>query len=73
MKFSQLTDYNMRNIFLEKSFRKCDGETISRPFSKKSKLSKSRDHYFVLSDLNKFSFPNTESTPFLMLCFKLQA
>ena len=29
----------MRNIFLEKSYTKCGGETVPRPFSKKSKLS----------------------------------
>ena len=28
----------MRNIFLEKSFTKCGGETAPRPFSEKSKL-----------------------------------
>ena len=28
----------MRNIFGEKSYTKCGGETILRPFSKKSKL-----------------------------------
>ena len=28
----------MRNIFLEKSHATCGGETIPRPFSKKSKL-----------------------------------
>ena len=39
MKFGQLVKYNTRNIFLEKSYIKCDGETIPRPFSKKSKLS----------------------------------
>ena len=33
MKFGQLTEYNMRNIFLEKSYTKCGGETIPRPFS----------------------------------------
>ena len=38
MKFGQLK-YNMGNIFLEKSDTKCGGETITRPFSKKSKLS----------------------------------
>ena len=38
MKFGQLTECNMRNIFLEKSFTKCDGETSSRPFSEKLKL-----------------------------------
>ena len=39
MKFSQLIEYNMRNIFLEKSYRECGGETGPRPFSKKLKLS----------------------------------
>ena len=39
MKYGQLIEYNMRNIFLEKSYTKSVGETISRPFSKKLKLS----------------------------------
>ena len=39
MKLGQLIDYKMRNIFLEKSFTKVGGETITRPFSKKLKLS----------------------------------
>ena len=39
MKLDQSTEYNMRNIFLEKSYTKCGGETISRPFSKKLKVS----------------------------------
>ena len=39
MKFGQLIEYNVRNIFLEKSYSKCGGETIPRPFPKKSKLS----------------------------------
>ena len=39
MKFGQLIEYNMRNIFLEKSYAKCRREAIPRPFSKKSKLS----------------------------------
>ena len=34
MKFVQLIEYNMRNIFFEKSCTKCGEETISRPFSK---------------------------------------
>ena len=38
MKFGQLIEYDMRNIFLEKSYGKCGGETILRPFSKKPKL-----------------------------------
>ena len=43
MKFGQLIEYNMRNIFIEKSYTKCAGETIPRPLSKKSKLSISLD------------------------------
>ena len=43
MKLSQLIECNMRTVFLEKSFSKCGEETISRPFSKKSKLSLSLD------------------------------
>ena len=43
MKLGQLIEYNLRNIFLEKSYTKCGGETIPRPFSKKSKLSISVD------------------------------
>ena len=35
-KFGQLIKYNMRNIFLEKSYARCAEKTISRPFSKKS-------------------------------------
>ena len=33
----------MRDNFLEKSYTKCGGEAIPRPFSKKSKLSTSLD------------------------------
>ena len=43
MKFGQLTEYNMRNIFPEKSYTKCVGETIPKPFSEKIKLSISLD------------------------------
>ena len=39
MKFSQLIEYNLRNIFPEKSYTKCGGETSPRPFSRKLKLS----------------------------------
>ena len=45
MKFTQLTEYDMRNIFLEKSVRKCGGETTHRSFYKKSKLITSQDQY----------------------------
>ena len=43
MKFGQLLEYNMKNIFVEKSYTKCGGETIPRPFSKKPNLSRSLD------------------------------
>ena len=43
MKSGQLIEYNMMNIFAEKSYTKCAGETISRPLSKKPKLSMSLD------------------------------
>ena len=43
MKFGQLIEYNMRNIFVEKSYTKFAGETIPRPLFKKSKLSISLD------------------------------
>ena len=43
IKFGQLIECNIRNIFLEKSYteknRKCGGKTIPRPFPKRSKLS----------------------------------
>ena len=38
MKFGQLTEYNMRNIFPEKSYTKCVGETSPKPFSEKNKI-----------------------------------
>ena len=33
MKYGQLIEYNMRNIVIETSYAKCDGETIPRLFS----------------------------------------
>ena len=39
MKLGQLIEYSMRNIFLEKSYRKCGGEASPRPFYKKTILS----------------------------------
>ena len=45
-KFGLLIEYKMCMIILEKSHRKCDGETTPRPFSKKWKLSISLDQSF---------------------------
>ena len=39
MKFGQLTEYDMGNIFLEKSYTKYGGEAIPIPFYGKLKLS----------------------------------
>ena len=38
MKFDQLTECNVRNIFLEKSYTKCGGDVIPTLFSKKIKI-----------------------------------
>ena len=38
-KYGQLIGYNMKQFFLEKSYTKCGGETVPRPFYKKLKLS----------------------------------
>ena len=38
MKFGQLIEYNMRNIFLEKSYTTFVGEVSRRSFYKNSKL-----------------------------------
>ena len=34
MIFGELIEYNLRNIFVEKSSTKCAAETISRPYLK---------------------------------------
>ena len=52
MKFGELIEYNIRNIFIEKSYTKFVAKTITKPLSKKSKLSVSLDQYFKV--LNSF-------------------
>ena len=49
IKFGQLMEYNIGNIFLENSYTKCSGKTIPRSFSKKSKLSISLDQQSKVS------------------------
>ena len=44
MKFGQLIEYNMKNSFLEKPYKKCDEKTMLRPFPKVLELSISPDH-----------------------------
>ena len=48
MKFGQLTEYNMRHIFLEKVYTWCGGKTTPRPFYRKSKLSIPLDQQLFL-------------------------
>ena len=43
MKFGELIEYNMRNIFLENSYSKFGGEAGPRSFYQKFKLSISAD------------------------------
>ena len=38
MKFGQLIEYNMRSIFVEKSYTKFAAETIPKPLSKNKNL-----------------------------------
>ena len=38
MKFGLLIEYNMRNIFLEKLYTKCGGETSPRTLKIKEKI-----------------------------------
>ena len=38
IQFGQLIEYNMKNIFHEKSYTKCTGETFPRPLSRNLKL-----------------------------------
>ena len=45
MKFGRLVECRMRNVSLEKSYKKYGGKTILRPSSKTRKLSISLDQY----------------------------
>ena len=49
MKIGQLMEYKIRKISLEKLYTKSGGETISRSFSRKSKLSISLDQSILQS------------------------
>ena len=50
IKFGQLIEYNLRNIFVEKSYTKCATETIPRPLTKISKLRLSLDQQCKVSN-----------------------
>ena len=49
MKFGQLLEYNIRNIFLEKAYTKYGWGTILRHFSKKQKLSMDQESKVLYS------------------------
>ena len=74
MKFGQFIEYNMRNIFLEKSYHKCGGETSPRLFYKKSYLSdlliESLKYYkFVFIVCVSRGLPKYIKTKVLTTCF----
>ena len=53
MKYCQLIEYNLRNIFLEKSCKKCGGETITRPLkNQKIKIG----HILWINSLTFYTF-----------------
>ena len=63
MKFGQLIEYNVRNIFLQKSYTKQGGETSPRHFSAKLKLIKSQ--YNIINSLKLL----INSLKFYTVCF----
>ena len=74
MKFGRLIGYNMRNIFLEKLYKKCAGEASSRPFYKKSESSISLDQQsemlqFVFIVCPSQGLPKYIKTKVLSACF----
>ena len=75
LKFGQLIEYNMRNIFLEKSYAKCDREASPRPFYKKSKLisgaAVGNVIKFILFARSSQSVPIYIKTKVLITCFYL--
>ena len=68
LKFGQLPEYNMRNIFLRKSNLKFGAETSARPFYTKSILSISLDQQSEMLysqfkfDVRFSSLPNVDTT-----------
>ena len=46
VRFGQLIEYNIRNIFLEKSYTRCGKDTIPRSLAKNPKLNISLDQQF---------------------------
>ena len=53
MYIGQLIDYNMTNIFLQKSYTKCGAETSPRPFSEKC------DNWLKFQTVYFYSMPSS--------------
>ena len=66
MKFGQLVEYNIRNIFLEKSCTKSGEEASLRLFYEKSKLNISPDQQSVCSRQGLLTYIKTKV---LTTCF----
>ena len=62
-KYGQFTEYNMKNNFLQKSYKECGEEANSRPFYNYSKLRASLDRQllcsYIVIQLNVITFNNT--------------
>ena len=62
-KYGQFTEYNMKNNFLQKSYKECGEEANSRPFYNYSKLRVSLDRQllcsYIVIQLNVITFNNT--------------
>ena len=74
VKFGQLINYNMRNIFLEKLYTKCGRETIPKPISRNLKLNISLDWYIsavCFYCMPKWGLSNYVETKLLTTCFYL--
>ena len=71
LKFGQLIEYNMRNIFLEKSYTKCRGEASHRSFYGKSELSISLDQHWNVFLFLLYVYQNPLKLRCLTLTFTL--
>ena len=79
MKFHQLIQHNIRNTFLEKSYKPCDREPNPRPFSEKSTLSKSlnqqTEHFiplaFIVCTSSLYDYQNLLKLRYSPLAFTL--
>ena len=65
MKFGQLIECNMTNVFLEKSYTKCDGETSTRLFSEKLKLRISLNNSLEFYTVCFYCMPNRGLSKFI--------